>query len=190
MVNVSLTGDTFTPCWTARSMATSGLASSPYPTALTALVSFCNQIKPHFQLLLHADTAERKEWSSSGCLMTLLFSDTHSLSMVNVKFLCSRQDWNLDLWILAPTATEYSTLASQTTSDLHWFAWSRSAVHRKLQYLIPPLTAFISKGQDGAYLYACLGFVTLCYIFKERQDVLFWKAAPTERYELARYLKL
>lgn len=36
----------------------------------------------------------------------------------------------------------------------------------------------------------CLGFVTLCYIFKEGQTVLFFKAAPTEWGELARYLKL
>lgn len=54
-------------------------------------------------------------------------------------------------------------------------------MRQKLQYLIPPLTAFISKGHDGAYLYVCLGFVTLCYIFKEGQDVPFYKAAPTER---------
>lgn len=177
------------PCWTARSMATSGFASFPYLTALTALVSFCNQINSHFQLLLRADTAETKEWFSSGCLVPhCSFSHTHSLSLVNVKLLCPSQDWSLDLWI--QQLQKYSSHASQTTSDLQWFAWSKSAVYLKLQYLIPPLTAFISKGQEGAYLYVCLGFVTLCYIFNEGQDVLFYKAVPTEQYELARYLKL
>lgn len=37
---------------------------------------------------------------------------------------------------------------------------------------------------------ACLSFVTLCYIFKEGQAVLFYKAAPTEWDKPPRYLKL
>jgi len=57
---------------------------------------------------------------------------------------------------------------------------SWAAVHLKLQYLRPPLAAFMSKGPDAAHLYACLDFVMLCYIFKEGQAVLFYKAAPTQ----------
>lgn len=53
--------------------------------ALTALVSFCRQINSHFQLLLHAGTAERKEWSSSCGLMPHCSFQIPTACVVNVK---------------------------------------------------------------------------------------------------------
>lgn len=119
----------------------------------------------------------------------------YSFGMVVVQPLCPSQDWDWDLWVLTPTGMLVLKLCFPANNE--WFALIRmdqpgswAAVRLKLQYLIPPLTVFISKGQDGVHLYACLGSVTLCYIFKEGQAVLFYKTVPTEWDELFRYLKL
>lgn len=41
----------------------------PLPAALPVLGVFCSQISSFHQLCAHADTADRNEWSGSGCLM-------------------------------------------------------------------------------------------------------------------------
>lgn len=166
----------------------------PLPAALPVLGVFCSQISSFHQLCAHADTADRNEWSGSGCLMPWCSfwistacskswnatqtcsgltrwgysQQKYSFSLLVVQPLCPQT--SLGLRILPPTAMLMLQLHFPARHE--WFAlicaeqsafWA--AVCLKMQYLIPPLTVFLSKGQDVAHLSGCLGFMMVMLWF-------------------------
>lgn len=124
-------------------------SSRSLPASLTLQGVFCSQITSLLQLPACADTAERNEWSSSGCLMPRCSFQTaracinswnatwtcsrftswgfsqqeYSFGWLVVRPLCPSQDWGWDLWILTPTAVLILKLHLPASHE--WFALIR-----------------------------------------------------------------
>lgn len=120
-------------------------------------------------------TACSKSWNAMQTCSRLTrwgcSQQKYSFSLLVVQPLCPRQVWGWNLWILPPTAMLILQLHFPARHE--WFELIRveqsaswAAVRLKMQYLTPPLTVFLSKGQDIAHLSGCLGFMMVLFVFK------------------------